>query len=524
MHKPWHQRSMMKYNVGGPVSNTRKKRGWVPANPNIQTKEVITVDDQGRPLFLIPSTSGGHAGRRKELINREKIEGILSNLPEIIRKHPHANRAPIIKTDYGPLGILGLNVKDGLINMIGNNNQRDRAVAEYLQENPDRYTAIMERFDGDINKLSKYLSSDEVTEEDIELFNPELTENLEIASGTTENPDESGATTVSTEEEEEQTDDNTEPTPEEPKEETVEDFVNRMSTESFIDRSPEYRPEAKRAGNVAQMYGEIAPGQVGGFGPGLSRGARTAELRQQGIEDKEREYEKERAIEMAKLAAEPAYGDFGEIKLGQLGNEPLTLQVRKSKYPGRGQADLAVPGSADAIVNQVYNGISNIASRIKTTNDLLQSADDATGGPAYLKSVADKLAAAIGYSPKLGEFDRTTSVVNFLQLELAKELLGEGGKTISDNERQMIKDALGEPGVFKSPALLKSKLQQVLKRLNRSLDEHERFLSLNSTKFPSINEAVINYEKNAGLSNNNENSNTNQNTEVLKKNPDGTYG
>ena len=56
MHKPWHQRSMMKYNVGGPVSTTRKRRGFVPANPNIQTKEVITVDDQGRPLFLIPST------------------------------------------------------------------------------------------------------------------------------------------------------------------------------------------------------------------------------------------------------------------------------------------------------------------------------------------------------------------------------------------------------------------------------------------------------------------------------------
>ena len=498
MHKPWHQRSMMKYNVGGPVSTTRKRRGFVPANPNIQTKEVITVDDQGRPLFLIPSTSGGHAGRRKELINREKIEGILSNLPEIIRKHPHANRAPIIKTDYGPLGILGLNVKDGLINMIGNNNQRDRAVAEYLQENPDRYTAIMERFDGDINKLSKYLSSDEVTEEDIELFNPELTENLEIASGTTENQDQSDATTVSTEEEEQQTDDNTEPNPEEPKEETVEDFVNRISTESFIDKSPEYRPEAKRAGNVAQMYGEIAPGQVGGFGPGLSRGARTAELRQQGIEDKEREYEKERAIEMAKLAAEPKYGKLVDFKLGPLGDSNLVLQKYVSKTPGSRES-LAAEGSAAMVVNEVYNGIKNINAGLSKINWLKQNADGATGGPPALKSFAEKAAQALGISLPAGQYTTQKAVVDFLQLEYAKQLLGEGGKTISNEERQMVREALGKPGVFNTVSEMLVKLGEVEDRLTRNLKEHERFINNAAAEHPSINDALITYQENIGV-------------------------
>lgn len=519
MHKPWHQRSMMKYNVGGPVSTTRKRRGFVPANPNIQTKEVITVDDQGRPLFLIPSTSGGHAGRRKELINREKIEGILSNLPEIIRKHPHANRAPIIKTDYGPLGILGLNVKDGLINMIGNNNQRDRAVAEYLQENPDRYTAIMERFDGDINKLSEYLSSDEVTTEDIELFNPELTENLEIASGTTENQDQSDATTVSTEEEEQQTDDNTEPTPEEPKEETVEDFVNRISTESFIDRSPEYRPEAKRAGNVAQMYGEIAPGQVGGFGPGLSRGARTAELRQQGIEDKEREYEKERAIEMAKLAAEPKFGNFSDIDLGPIspGGDPLKLQVYTSKRPGA-YGSLPVEGSASAVINTVYGGIDDINSKIEKLNFIKDASYNATGGLPFLRSVAEKVAAALNLKPSAGEFATIDSTVRFLQLKLAKQLLGEGGKTISDNERKMVRDALGEPSALKSPAILKVKLEEVIETLQGLKRNHGRFLENARRQHPSINDALIDYEKNIV------NKGQQNNQGVLKKNPDGTYG
>jgi len=493
MHKPWHQRSMMKYNVGGSVPRVPGgRRVMLPGT--IEKEEIITVDDQGRPRFLVESKRGGHAGRRKELANRKMIEGILSNLPTITREATNPRGGSVTKRDYRPLGILGLNVSEGLFG----NQERDRAIAQYLQENPDRYTTIMERFDGDINKLSEYLSSDEVTEEDSELFNPELTENLEIASGTTENPDESGATTVSTEEEEQQTDDNTEPNPEEPKEETVEDFVNRMSTESFIDRSPEYRPEAKRAGNVAQMYGEIAPGQVGGFGPGLSRGARTAELRQQGIEDKEREYEKEYAIESAKLAAEPKYGKLVDFKLGPLGDSNLVLQKYVSKTPGSRES-LAAEGSAAMVVNEVYNGIKNINAGLAKINWLKKNADGATGGPAAVQAFAEKAAQALGISLPAGQYTNQKAVVNFLQLEYAKQLLGEGGKTISNEERQMVKEALGEPGVFNTVSEMLVKLGEVEDRLNRNLKEHERFINNAAAEHPSINDALITYQENIGV-------------------------
>ena len=492
MHKPWHQRSMMKYNVGGSVPRVPGgRRVMLPGT--IEKEEIITVDDQGRPLFLVPSKRGGHSGKRKDLTNIEKIECILSNLPDITREATNPRGRSVTKRDYRPLGILGLNVNEGLFS----NQERDRAIAQYLQENPDRYTTIMERFDGDINKLSEYLSSDEVTEEDIELFNPELTENLEIASGTTDNPDQSDAITVSTEEKK-QTDENTKPTPEEPKEETVEDFVNRMSTESFIDRSPEYRPEAKRAGNVAQMYGEIAPGQVGGVGPGLSRGARTAELRQQGIEDKEREYEKERAIEMAKLAAEPKYGKLVDFKLGPLGDSNLVLQKYVSKTPGS-RDSLAAEGSAAMVVNEVYNGMKNINAGLSKINWLKQNADGATGGPAAVKSFAEKAAQALGISLPAGQYTTQKAVVDFLQLEYAKQLLGEGGKTISNEERQMVKQALGTPGVFNTVSEMLVKLGEVEDRLNRNLKEHERFINNAAAEHPSINDALITYQENIGV-------------------------
>ena len=258
-----------------------------------------------------------------------------------------------------------------------------------------------------------------------------------------------------------------------------------MSRESFIERSPEYRPEAIRAGNVAQMYGEIAPGQVGGFGVGLSRGARTAELRQQGIEDKEREYEKERAIEMAKLAAEPAYGDLADLTVGQLGGKNIIAQIYKSKRPGSYNSKFA-EGQAANVIQVVDEGTRTLNRYLKAIDTLSANADLATGGLPQLQKLAAQMGTLFNLKPSASNMQSQEAIVDFLQLELAKELLGEGGKTISDTERQMVKDALGQPGTLTSPDVLKRRLKEVKLKLLSSRDAHKRFLNNAAEKFPDI--------------------------------------
>ena len=71
MHKPWHQRSMMKYNVGGPVSQRRQRRVKLP----------VTINEEKRSPSLIPNTRGRSVGADENLIKylKKQIKDIPVN-------------------------------------------------------------------------------------------------------------------------------------------------------------------------------------------------------------------------------------------------------------------------------------------------------------------------------------------------------------------------------------------------------------------------------------------------------------
>ena len=53
-----------------------------------------------------------------------------------------------------------------------------------------------------------------------------------------------------------------------------------------------------------------------------------------------------------------------------------------------------------------------------------------------------------------------------MALGLAKFLLEEGGKTISNQEREMVKQTLGAPGLTKGAAEMADQINNIIQRLN----------------------------------------------------------
>ena len=63
----------------------------------------------------------------------------------------------------------------------------------------------------------------------------------------------------------------------------------------------------------------------------------------------------------------------------------------------------------------------------------------------------------------------------------------------------MVREALGEPGVFNTVSEMLVKLGEVEDRLTRNLKEHERFINNAAAEHPSINDALITYQENIGV-------------------------
>lgn len=473
-----------RFSKGGPVQgfNTGGRVGTSKVRPsgNIIKEEIIKFDELDRPIFVKPSSK---RNRPDDFYNMDLIENLVTTLP---RRGINARGAASDKTvaDFSSLGILGLGR-----NTLGG---ESRDLARYFQANPERYKAVMEKFDGNLNDLTKYLESDKVTAEDAELFGStnlvEIQKNIAESREGSEDPKK-----VSTESEDnENTEENTEP-PEKPAKERT-DF-ELFADEIAIRDEGSYSPEAERAGQVSSMYGQIAPGQVGGFGVAEARGAAAAEAVQQKIDADNRTIGGALAKKRMELDAAPKYGDFGQLPLGKLGDTEMTAQVYKSKNPGKYNS-LFAEGAADAVVGDVYTRTDTINRQLKAMQEIYNSAEQATGGPNRFIAFAESLAGVFGMNPPAGGFTNVEAAVQFLQLELAKELLGEGGKTISDNERKMVSQALGMPGATTTPAQLRAKISNVINKLESNLEENKRFLRRNSEKHPDIANAIANHNAN----------------------------
>lgn len=482
----------LRFSKGGPVQGFvqggRVGTSKVRPSGNIIEEEIVKFDELNRPIFVRPSSK---RNRPDNFSNMKLIEDLIATLPTK-RTQARGSASGKIVPNFASLGILGL--QD---NVLGG---ESKDLARYFQANPERYDAVMERFDGNLSDLTEYLESDEVTAEDAELFGS--TNLVEIQKNIAKSREGEGEPTeISTEsgQGDGQSDQETETPPEQQAKEKT-DF-ELFADELAIRDEGSYSPEAQRAGQVASMYGQISPGQVGGFGVAEARGAAAAEATQQKIEADEREIGGALAKKRLELAAAPKYGDIGKIDLGPLGDKDMTAQVYKSKNPGTGPGQygsLFVEGSADAVVGEAFTRAKVLNRQLEAMQYLFDNAENITGGPRKVIALAESLGGVFGLNPPAGGFTSAKAAVQFLQLELAKELLGEGGKTISDTERQMVRDALGEPSATTTPAQLKARISKVIQKLQGNTAQVQRFLKQNAKAHPAIAKAI--QDANARLS------------------------
>jgi hypothetical protein len=148
------------------------------------------------------------------------------------------------------------------------------------------------------------------------------------------------------------------------------------------------------------------------------------------------------------------------------------------------------------VVNEVYRGLKSAQDGIGKIDWLIKNSDGATGTPATIKRFLEKASGLFGSGLPAGQQTSQKAVVEFLRLQYARDLLGEGGKTISDNERRMVAEALGEPGAFTTLAELQIKLNQVKDKLKGTVAEHDRFIRNAASEHPSIDAALKDYQVN----------------------------
>ncbi|MDB4298062.1 hypothetical protein N9909_00445, partial [bacterium] len=152
--------------------------------------------------------------------------------------------------------------------------------------------------------------------------------------------------------------DSTEPSNEKDEEEELRKYLNDIADEQTIKDTGSYSPEAQRAGQVAAMYGQVAPGQIGGMGASLARGAFAAENKQQELDKTKAAYEEALAVQASKNAAAKAgttaYNKPQSSKFATLAGEPVNFNVYYAKDPlGNLKPILADKGQVVAFISEV---------------------------------------------------------------------------------------------------------------------------------------------------------------------------
>tara|TARA_B100000902_G_scaffold230464_1_gene218676 strand:+ start:12001 stop:13809 length:1809 start_codon:yes stop_codon:yes gene_type:complete len=491
----------LRFNKGGEV------KSFVPG--------VNPFDLQDKTIYIDPFTRDK---AEFQFMNDRQINAIINTQQR--KQREKERRDAINKKKYSmqrsadPININTIvNTNNALRNLNSRLPQKREEAKEFL--NNTAVETVMERFGGNFDDFAEYLNSENITENDSKLFSSidlgtvesnleEIQNNIAQSREGTEKPKEisTKAEEVTSEESGQgdgQSDQETETPPEQQAKEKT-DF-QLFADEIAIRDEGSYSPEAQRAGQVASMYGQVSPGQVGGFGVAEARGAAAAEATQQKIEADEREIGGALAKKRMELAAAPKYGDIGKIDLGPLGDKDMTAQVYKSKNPGTGAGQygsLFVEGSADAVVGEAFTRAAVLNRQLQAMQYLFDNAEKITGGPKKVVALAESLGGLFGLNPPAGGFTDAKAAVQFLQLELAKELLGEGGKTISDTEREMVRKALGEPGATTTPAQLKARISKVIEKLQGNTAQVRRFLDQNAKAHPAIAKAL--QDANARLS------------------------
>ena len=282
-----------------------------------------------------------------------------------------------------------------------------------------------------------------------------------------------------------------EPSNEKEEEEELRKYLNDIADEQTIKDTGSYSPEAQRAGQVAAMYGQVAPGQIGGMGASLARGAFAAENKQQELDKTKAAYEEALAVQASKNAAAKAgttdYNKPQSSKFATLAGEDVNFNVYYAKDPlGNLKPILADKGQVVAFISDVSSILESSKAKLKkletlselvNKNGIFGAAGKLTNAVKGLFNIKDN---------KSYDSVEATALIDQLSLEIARDLLNEGGKMISNEERERVDTALGKPGLFKSQADVNNRVRIIRDLINKADRDVTQSLRDVRKAFPNI--------------------------------------
>jgi len=117
---------------------------------------------------------------------------------------------------------------------------------------------------------------------------------------------------------------------------------------------------------------------------------------------------------------------------------------------------------------------------------LLDPSKNISGLGGFLQGFRAKFEGAFGQDGTLLDRSKAQGIVRFLQARMVQDLLDEKGKTISDADRLLIKELLGNlESTVSNRADIINLLNNVSANLNNSIIEQRRFIKIYDKRYSS---------------------------------------
>lgn len=176
----------------------------------------------------------------------------------------------------------------------------------------------------------------------------------------------------------------------------------------------------------------------------------------------------------AETAEELAYAGF--LKEQEEKNKPKELKT----------SDINDIARDYATKSGEIEGSSILISEVSELRNLLQR-NDVTGLSGWMNRLIGKGEGFIGSDLQLRNAQQVSNIGKFLEARMVQALLDEKGKTISDADRKLIKDLLGDlDSSTSNRATILDKLQLIETTLLKSKTDSERYLKFYDAEYGNL--------------------------------------
>jgi len=131
-------------------------------------------------------------------------------------------------------------------------------------------------------------------------------------------------------------------------------------------------------------------------------------------------------------------------------------------------------------------GSNILISEVSELRNLLQR-NDVTGLTGWMQRLVGKGEGFVGADLKLKNAQQVSNIAKFLEARMVQALLDEKGKTISDADRKLIKDLLGDiESATSNRATILDKLELIETTLRKSKTDSERYLKFYDAEYGDL--------------------------------------